>query len=200
MISEELSIGDLADAAGLSRRAVRFYVQQGLLQPPLGRGRGRHYDRSHLDRLRRIGELQQAGHSLEAIRRILEGGKAEPIPAPDRRPRSRAAVSSGLWTRVSLADGVELHVDASCHELSVEQLLAIRCRSRPTRRRWTRLASEPAKRGGRRVRVGAPGNTTCSVSITTRRRPLWKPSRFARRTPTTALPSAACASVRGSPG
>ena len=68
MISEELSIGDLADAAGLSRRAVRYYVQQGLLQPPLGRGRGRHYDRSHLDRLRRIGGLQQAGFLVEGLR------------------------------------------------------------------------------------------------------------------------------------
>ena len=126
MISEELSIGELADAAGLTRRAVRFYVQQGLLQSPLGRGRGRHYDQSHLDRLRRIGELQQAGHSLEAIRRIVAGGEAEPLPEPDRRPRVRPLLSSGLWTRVELAEGVELHLDATRHQPSVEQLLAIR--------------------------------------------------------------------------
>jgi DNA-binding transcriptional MerR regulator len=126
MISEELSIGELADAAGLTRRAVRFYVQQGLLQAPLGLGRGRHYDRSHLDRLRRIAELQQAGHSLEAIRRIVAGGEAEPIPEPDRRPRVRPLLSSGLWTRVELAEGVELHLDATRHRPSVDQLLAIR--------------------------------------------------------------------------
>jgi hypothetical protein len=29
-----MSIGELADAAGLSRRAIRFYVQQGLLPAP----------------------------------------------------------------------------------------------------------------------------------------------------------------------
>ncbi len=126
MISEELSIGELADAAGLTRRAVRFYVQQGLLQAPFGRGRGRHYDRSHLDRLKRIAELQQAGHSLEAIRRILAGGEAHPIPEPDRRPRVRPVLSSGLWTRVELAEGVELHFDAARHQPSVEQLLAFR--------------------------------------------------------------------------
>lgn len=126
MMSEELSIGELADAARLTRRAVRFYVQQGLLQSPLGRGRGRHYDRSHLDRLRRIAELQQAGHSLEAIRRILAGGEADPVPEPGRRPRVRSPLSSGLWTHVELAEGIELHLDATRHQPSVEQLLAIR--------------------------------------------------------------------------
>src|ERR687894_1051120 len=99
MESGDLSIGELADAAGLSRRAVRFYVQQKLLPTPLGRGRGRHYDASHLERLRRIGELQNAGHSLDAIRRILDG---QSVPAPasengDARPaRPRPALSAEL--------------------------------------------------------------------------------------------------------
>ena len=73
MQSAEMGIGELADAAGLSRRAIRFYVQQGLIPAPLGRGRGRHYDASHLEQLRRVAELQAAGHSLEAIRKILAG-------------------------------------------------------------------------------------------------------------------------------
>jgi DNA-binding transcriptional MerR regulator len=71
MDSDALSIGELADAAGLTRRAIRFYVQQKLLPPPLGRGRGHHYDAGHLARLRRVIALQQAGHSLEAIRQVL---------------------------------------------------------------------------------------------------------------------------------
>ena len=77
MESGELGIGELADAAGLSRRAVRFYVQRKLLPTPLGRGRGRHYDASHLERLKRIAELQAAGHSLDAIGRILDGKVVE---------------------------------------------------------------------------------------------------------------------------
>ena len=125
MNAGELSIGDLADAAGVSRRAVRFYVQQRLLPPPLGRGRGRHYDASHLDRLRRIGELQAAGHSLDAIRRILEGGEALPPVAPPRRP-PRASLSAQLWTRLRLGEGVELHYDAARHNPAVEQLMHLR--------------------------------------------------------------------------
>ena len=127
MIPEELSIGDLADAAGVSRRAVRFYVQQRLIPPPLGRGRGRHYDRSHLDRLRRIGELQAAGHSLDAIRRILDGHEVASgavAVAPKRPPR--ASLSAELWTRLRFGEGVEVHFDASRHDPTVEQLMQLR--------------------------------------------------------------------------
>jgi DNA-binding transcriptional MerR regulator len=125
--SAPLSIGDLADAAGLSRRAIRFYVQQRLLPPPLGRGRGRHYDRSHVERLNRIVRLQSAGHSLDAIRRILDSGGATvpPPQIPARRP-PRASLSARLWTRLSFGDGVELHFDAARHNPTVEQLTQLR--------------------------------------------------------------------------
>ncbi len=58
MNTQLLSIGELADAAGITARAVRFYVQQQILPKPIGRGRGSHYGEAHLDRLRRIVELQ----------------------------------------------------------------------------------------------------------------------------------------------
>src|SRR5258706_2978826 len=77
MEGERLSIDELADAAGLTRRGIRFYVQQRLLPTPHGVGRGKHYDASHLTRLRAIRELQTAGHSLEEIRHLLSGGIVE---------------------------------------------------------------------------------------------------------------------------
>ena len=130
MESGELSIGELADAAGLSRRAVRFYVQQRLLPTPLGRGRGRHYDTSHLQRLQRIGELQAAGHSLDAIRRILDGKPVEPSHAGNgetpRPPRTKPALTAELWTRLRLADGVELTFDSTKHQPDARALLALR--------------------------------------------------------------------------
>jgi DNA-binding transcriptional MerR regulator len=130
MESGELSIGELADAANLSRRAVRFYVQQKLLPTPLGRGRGRHYDQSHLDRLRRIAELQSAGHSLDAIRQILDGKPARALKwASDngaRAVRSKPALAAELWTRIRLMDGVELSFDSTRHQPDVQALLALR--------------------------------------------------------------------------
>jgi DNA-binding transcriptional MerR regulator len=136
MADGEMSLDELADRVGLSRRAIRFYVQRGLLPPPLGLGRGRHYDKRHLEALRRIGELQAAGHSLDGISKILAG---QDVPAPaaaDAKPgapagarlapaRGRAALSAALWTRLPLAPGVELHFDASAHP-TAEQLLQIR--------------------------------------------------------------------------
>jgi DNA-binding transcriptional MerR regulator len=130
MSAAEMSIGELADAAGVSRRAVRFYVQQGLIPPPLGRGRGRHYDASHLQQLRRIGELQSAGHSLGAVRQILAGrsasGSAVPAPHKPARPSTRPAFSAELWTRLRLMEGVELQFDAARFNPPVERLLALR--------------------------------------------------------------------------
>jgi DNA-binding transcriptional MerR regulator len=126
MQSVEMGIGELADSAGLSRRAIRFYVQQGLIPPPLGRGRGRHYDATHLDQLRRIAELQSAGHSLDAIRRILGGEDILPPPSNTPRRPVRPALSAELWTRLRLIEGVELHYDAAKFNPPVEKLLALR--------------------------------------------------------------------------
>ena len=45
------AIGDLAQLADVSRRTVRYYVQEGLLPAPLGVGRGNHYGPEHLERI-----------------------------------------------------------------------------------------------------------------------------------------------------
>src|SRR5262249_38400954 len=104
---------------------IRFYVQQGLLPTPLGRGRGRHYDGAHLQALRRIAELQAGGHSLDAIRRIMSG-QSVPPPVADERPRTRPALLAELWTRLRIAEGLELHFDATKFSPDVGQLIALR--------------------------------------------------------------------------
>jgi len=105
-------IEELADLGGVSRRTVRYYIQQGLLPSPLGVGRGRHYDQAHLDRLLRVKALQEAGRSLDEIRALLRSpsrrgaaGAAEPAAAPPMPSVPRSA-----WRRLELAPGVELHV------------------------------------------------------------------------------------------
>ncbi|HEX2443225.1 MAG TPA: MerR family transcriptional regulator [Vicinamibacterales bacterium] len=103
------AIGDLADLGGVSRRTVRYYVQEGLLPTPFGVGRGDHYGPEHLDRLLRVKALQEAGQSLEEIRRALHGDERAPVEAlsaASAEPR----LSREVWRRVTLAPGVELHV------------------------------------------------------------------------------------------
>ena len=100
------SIDELADLGGVSRRTVRYYVQEGLVPPPLGVGRGRHYGQPHLDRLLEVKAWQEAGLSLDEIRarRTPAGRGGRPAPRPSQPlPRS-------TWRRLTLAPDVELHV------------------------------------------------------------------------------------------
>ena len=140
MDRDRLSIDELADSAGLTRRGIRFYVQQRLLPAPHGVGRGKHYDASHLDRLRQIRGLQTAGHSLDEIRHILASGATAapsaaaltPTPPPPgspvRRPSTRPPVPlrSELWRHLRVMQGVELSFDAARFNPTVEQLIALR--------------------------------------------------------------------------
>lgn len=69
----EYRIEQLARAAGVPVDTVRFYQGKGLIPAPRREGRVTWYGKPHLDRLRRIRELQQRGFSLTVIRRFLEG-------------------------------------------------------------------------------------------------------------------------------
>jgi DNA-binding transcriptional MerR regulator len=118
------AVGDLADLGGVSRRTVRYYVQEGLLPAPLGIGRGNHYGPEHLEQLLRVKAMQEAGGSLDEIRASLR-----------RRPADRTAAENlelprSLWRRIELAPGVELHVSSAVRLPSQAKLqeLASWCR------------------------------------------------------------------------
>src|SRR5687768_16761843 len=67
-----LRIDELASRAGTTSRNVRAYQARGLLPPPELEGRTGFYSEEHLRRLELIGELQERGFSLEAIRHTLD--------------------------------------------------------------------------------------------------------------------------------
>ena len=71
-MSARLFIGKVAQAAGLSVQAVRYYERLGLL-PPAERTAGdyRAYRPEAVERLRFIRQAQAAGFRLEEIREIL---------------------------------------------------------------------------------------------------------------------------------
>jgi DNA-binding transcriptional MerR regulator len=101
------AVGDLAELGGVSRRTVRYYVQEGLLPAPFGLGRGNHYGPEHLAQLLRVKALQESGRTLDEVRRLLAGTESrleEPVRSVARQ------VSPELWRRVTVAPGVELHV------------------------------------------------------------------------------------------
>ncbi len=126
------SISELGDAAGVSRRTVRFYVQRGLLPPPEGLGRSACYTGRHLARLLQIKAWQEQGVPLEEIRERLSGeGARRPAPrVQDREARVHALqelthAPGTAWFRQPLAAGIELHVGGGRRPLSAPQLAAL---------------------------------------------------------------------------
>jgi len=74
---QELTIEELATAAGLTVRNVRAYQQRGLL-PAVGRdGRRATYGQVHLARLRLVRALHDHGLRLRTIADLLERGTAD---------------------------------------------------------------------------------------------------------------------------
>jgi DNA-binding transcriptional MerR regulator len=93
------TIEELSDLSGFSRRTIRYYVQEGLLEPPAGRGRGGFYYDSHLERLLQIRGLQEKGMKLAAVQEFL--GKGEKVEAPSSRE---------VWVRYPLSPEIEISI------------------------------------------------------------------------------------------
>lgn len=71
----EYRVEEVARAAGVSVDTVRFYQSRGLLPPPQRRGRVAFYSDAHLERLRRIRELNRGGLTLEGVGRALRAAE-----------------------------------------------------------------------------------------------------------------------------
>ena len=93
-----LRIGEAATLVGVRVSALRFWEQQGLLQPERDRESGyRLYDERQVRRLRVVALLRQAGYSVDAIRLVLDdvaaGWPHSALKAVERRREDVAAAS-----------------------------------------------------------------------------------------------------------
>jgi DNA-binding transcriptional MerR regulator len=69
--SGEYTIDDLATAARVPSRTIRFYQSRGALMAPEIRGRVAYYNPTHLERLKLIAQLQDRGLRMDAIRDLV---------------------------------------------------------------------------------------------------------------------------------
>jgi DNA-binding transcriptional MerR regulator len=104
----EYRIEQLARSAGVAVDTIRFYQGKGLLDAPRREGRVTWYAESHLDRLRRIKELQQQGFTLTVIQRFLTG-ELEPsdealVAAVTRPPAPQTLTLAELAERSGVAE------------------------------------------------------------------------------------------------
>jgi DNA-binding transcriptional MerR regulator len=65
-------IDDLAHEAGITVDTIRYYARENLMPAPTPAGRHRLYGEKHLERIRRIKELQEQRFSLAAIRAVVQ--------------------------------------------------------------------------------------------------------------------------------
>ena len=112
-----LSLDQLCILAELPRRTVRYYIQIGLVDRPIGETRAAYYTDSHLQQLLTIRKWTDAGLSLERIRELLEG--ADPAVPP---PRPRKAGSVEVMSHLIVADGVELVIEPGRAGLKPEEV------------------------------------------------------------------------------
>lgn len=139
----------LVDAAGVrptnasaraapSARAVRFYVASGLLDRPEGAGTAATYNYRHLLQLLAIKIRQREGATLEVIKKEMKDFAGDAL---ERRVATSLAPALGMgadavarhdgepvaaWRRVSVADGIELHVREDTPAARDNAVLAMR--------------------------------------------------------------------------
>jgi len=111
------NLDELCAAVQMNKRTVRFYIQQGLVNRPLGEKRGAHYNDLHVEQLLTVANLKNDGLSLERIKELMAG--------EGDKPQSRQIGAIEMWTRIHLGEGVELNIDASRAGLTAGQLQAL---------------------------------------------------------------------------
>ncbi|HEY4217844.1 MAG TPA: MerR family transcriptional regulator [Gemmatimonadaceae bacterium] len=140
----------LVDAAGVrptnasaraapSARSIRFYVANGLLERPEGTGTAATYNYRHFLQLLAIKIRQREGVTLDSIKQEMKEFTGDAL---ERRVASSLAAALGAtietrkqptdedsaasWRRMSVADGVELHVRDDSPSARDEALIAMR--------------------------------------------------------------------------
>jgi DNA-binding transcriptional MerR regulator len=139
----------LVDAAGMrptntsaratpSARAIRFYVANGLLDHPEGKGTAATYHYRHLLQLLAIKIRQREGQTLDIIKGELAELHGDQL---ERRVASSlgAALGTGadlqvrhdddapsMWRRLTVADGIELHIREDSSAARPSTMIAIR--------------------------------------------------------------------------
>jgi DNA-binding transcriptional MerR regulator len=81
-----MKIGDAAARAGVTARTLRYYEEQGLIQP-IKDGAQRAFTDYHVTLVQHISQLKQLGFSLEEIRQIM--ALKQVLFGPDGTPRRR---------------------------------------------------------------------------------------------------------------
>lgn len=116
MTTKTFSIEELGQLTDIPKRTIRYYIQLGLVDRPVGETKAAHYLDTHLDQLLRVKRLTEAKLPLERIRHVMTGEAAAP-PTPTRQPGSVE-----VKTHLYVMPGVELQISAQEAGMRPEQV------------------------------------------------------------------------------
>lgn len=105
-VDPTLSIGEVAERAGLTTSALRFYERQALISAERSAGGQRRYRRDVLRRVAFIRVAQRVGLSLGEIREALAELPAGRVPTKSDWSRLSKAWRGRLEERISLLEGL----------------------------------------------------------------------------------------------
>ncbi|GAC12814.1 helix-turn-helix domain-containing protein [Aliiglaciecola lipolytica] len=111
------SLQDINTITGLPVRTIRYYIQKNLVDKPEGARKTATYGQQHLEQLMTVKRLSDAGLSLAAIAKVMNGSQVAHVPPSDLQPGQIRAVS-----QVHISPGVELSIDPMQCNLSTQQL------------------------------------------------------------------------------
>lgn len=110
------SFDELCAKVEIPPRTVRYYIQLGLVDRPDGLNRGAKYSNVHIEQLLTVKKWQEAGLSLERIRQLMHEDTSAP---PPMRPQPGTVE---VWSRLTVAPGIELNLEAGASGLSPEEM------------------------------------------------------------------------------
>ncbi len=115
--SKHFSLDELCRLVDVPKRTVRFYMQEGLVNRPIGETKSAYYTDEHLSQLLEIKKWQNAGLTLARIKQLIRKEDDNGLLPP---PRQIGSIE--VWSHILLAHGVELHIDGKTAQVTPEQL------------------------------------------------------------------------------
>ena len=113
------TLDELCTLTDISKRTVRFYMQEGLVDRSEGQRKGAYYLEKHLLQLLEIKKWQQAGLSLDRIKDIMKG-EDEDKNIPPIKPQQPGSLE--VWSHLNIADGIQLQIEPNRSGLTSEQI------------------------------------------------------------------------------
>lgn len=117
-IDKKYSLDELCLLTEFTKRTVRFYMQEGLVDRSEGQKKGAFYLEKHLLQLLEIKKWQKAGLSLERIKEILRDENTDELIPPIKVQQTGTIE---VWSHLLISDGISLQIEPNRAGLTPEQ-------------------------------------------------------------------------------